>query len=176
MWFFWVVMACLALSTPAWADGALALGCTSDGTIVWGYEFGESSVGAAAPIALKRCQAKGSDCTLWRAALHGDGAWVALALDPTVPAPRCLPWGGYYSESKETAAKMAMTACQRNGGHNCKISFLEQNKGKTTYYIVPGTNAPTGSSPSSTRRCWDAGAGLYHDYSGSLPMGCDPNR
>lgn len=152
MWVFLTAIACLALATPVWADGALALGCTSEGKIVWGYQFGESSVEAAAPKALKRCQAEGSDCTLVRAVLHGDGAWVALALTST--APHCSPWGGYsYSVSKETAAKMAIAACEKNGGHDCKIWFLEQNKGTTTYYIAPGR----GHSPQKDPRCFIPG-------------------
>ncbi len=153
MWVFLLVIACLALSTPAWADGALAVGCTSDGTIVMGYQFGERSVEAAAPKALERCQARGSDCTLLRAALHGDGAWIAVATDPTVPAPRCLPWGTYYSASKEAAAKMALAACEKNGEHNCKISFLKPNKGTITYRFVPGTSTP-GSVIFPSAKCY----------------------
>src|SRR4029077_1109967 len=93
--------------------------------------------------ALQRCQAKGSDCSLLRTGLHGNGAWIALATDPTVPAPHCLPVGQYYSASKETAERMAVAACQKNGGRNCQISFIRQNKGQTTYPIVPGTGGAT---------------------------------
>jgi len=100
-----VIAAFLGLSGQARAEGALAVGCTSDGTIVWGWQFGESSVETAESKALQSCQAKGSDCTLFRAALHGDGAWIALATDPTAPAPQCLPAGEYYSASKETFSK-----------------------------------------------------------------------
>jgi len=83
MWFWLLLIACLGLSTPSWADGAFAVGCTPDGTIVWGFEFGFNSVEEAEPPALKRCQASGSDCTLLRLALYGNGAWIALALDRT---------------------------------------------------------------------------------------------
>ena len=139
MWFWLLVIAFVALSTPAWADGAFAVGCTSDGTIVWGYEFGRASEEEARGPALKRCQARGSECTLLRTTLSGNDAWIALALDPTVPAPQCLPWGHYYSASRETAAKMAIAACEKNGGRRCKIAFLEQNKPTITYRYVPGT-------------------------------------
>jgi hypothetical protein len=153
------IAAILGLSAQARAEGALAVGCTSDGTIVWGLQFGESSVETAESKALQRCQAQGSDCTLFRAALHGDGAWIALSTDPTVPAPQCLPVGEYYSASKETAEKMAVAACQKNGGRNCEITFIQQNKGQTIYTIIPGTGGATGGykgfTPQPTPSCND---------------------
>lgn len=39
----------------------------------------------------------------------------------------------------------------------------------------PGGFGPS-TGNSSGGRCWDAGAKMYRDYSGSLPSGCDPNR
>jgi len=153
MWFWLLLIACLGLSAPAWADGAIAVGCTSNGTIVWGYEFGYNSVEEAEPPALKRCQAMGSECTLLRLGLAGNGAWVALALDQTVPRPACSPWGHYYSASKETAAKNAVAACVKNGGHHCEITFLEQNKPTMTYRYVPGT----GSGRQKDPRCFTPG-------------------
>jgi hypothetical protein len=39
----------------------------------------------------------------------------------------------------------------------------------------PGGFGP-GTGKSSEGRCWDNRAGMYRDYSGSLPSGCDPNR
>jgi len=45
---------------------------------------------------------------------------------------------------------------------------------------IPLENWGPGPGPvhgkSSSGRCWDAGSGIYRDYSGSLPSGCDPNR
>jgi hypothetical protein len=149
---FVAIAAYLALATQAWAEGALAVGCTSDGTIVWGAQFGERSLEVAQSKALQRCQAKGSDCSLLRTGLRGDGAWIALATDPTVPAPHCLPVGQYYSASKETAERMAVAACQKNGGRNCQISFIRQNKGETTYTIVPGTGGVT-APPTFSNHC-----------------------
>ena len=145
------IAAYLGLAAHAWAEGALAVGCTSDGTIVWGWQFGEASIEVAKSKALQRCQAKGSDCTLFRTALHGDGAWIALATDPTVPAPQCLPAGEYYSASKDTAERMAVAACQKNGGRHCKIAFIQPNKGKTTYTIIPGTGAT--AAPTFQNHC-----------------------
>jgi hypothetical protein len=121
----------LALATQAWAEGALAVGCTSNGTIVWGAQFGERSLEVAQSRALQRCQAKGSDCSLLRTG---------------------LPVGQYYSASKETAERMAVAACQKNGGRNCQISFIRQNKGETTYTIVPGTGGVT-SPPTFSNHC-----------------------
>jgi hypothetical protein len=146
-----MVAAYLALATQAWAEGALAVGCRSDGTIVWGWQFGERSLEVAQSKALQNCQVERSDCSLLRTGLHGDGAWIALATDPTVPAPHCGPVGQYYSASKETAERMAVAACQKNGGHNCKILFIRQNKEETTYTIVPGTGGVT--APAFSNHC-----------------------
>jgi Domain of unknown function (DUF4189) len=133
-------------ATSAWADGALAVGYTADGSVVWGYEFGYKTVEAAQPKALQRCQARGSDCTLLREGLVGDGAWIAIALDQTPPAPQRLPFGEYYSASKKKAESMAIAACQQNGGHACKIVLSVQNKGTVTYRIVPGGPSPVDPS------------------------------
>ena len=128
----------VGFSSPAWADGALAMGYTADGTVVWGYEFGHKSVEEAKPKALQYCQSRGSDCTVLRQELYGDGAWVAIATDGTVPAPQRVPFGEYYSSSKDKAAKMAIAACEENGGRHCKILFLKQNTKVITYRTVPG--------------------------------------
>ena len=132
--------ASLGLSAPARADGALAVGYTADGSVVWGFQYGEDSVEAAEPKALKICLAQrgGSDCTLLRLALYGEGPWVAIALDSNVTKPQRLPFGEYYSVSKEKAATMAIAACEKDGGRHCKIALLAQNKKVITYTIVPG--------------------------------------
>jgi len=140
-------------ATPAWADGALAMGYAADGSVVWGYEFGYKTVEAAQPKALQRCQARGSDCTLLREGLVGDGAWVAIALDQTPPAPQRLPFGEYYSASKKKAESMAIAACQQNGGHACKIVLSVQNKGTVTYRTVPGAPSPNPDSMIYFRHC-----------------------
>lgn len=130
------VLLCMS-AVPAWADGALAVGCRPDGTVVWGYQIGEDSVDAAKPKALQQCQLQGSDCTLLRLALNGNGAWFALAVEPRVPG-RCSPVGEYYSASKDTAAQMAIADCQKHGGQQCVIELLKQNKPTVTYHTVPG--------------------------------------
>jgi hypothetical protein len=127
----------VGLSTPAWAEGALAVGC-SRGGLVWGWEVGQPTTEKAAQIALQRCQAQGSDCTTYRAALNGSGAWIALA-DDIAALPRCGAFGTAYSDSKEKAAQMAMAACERKGGTQCAVGLLKQNSPVQTYYIVPGT-------------------------------------
>lgn len=128
------------IPSSAWADGAIAVGCDAQKNLVWGYEFGRSSVEEAQQIALQRCQAKGSDCALMRSALHGDGAWIALADDPSVPPSQCLPFGAGYSAVQQQAEQTALANCRKNGGGpQCKVSFVKQNAGVTTYHIVPGT-------------------------------------
>jgi hypothetical protein len=107
---FVAMAAYLAWATQAWAEGALAVGCTSDGTIVWGA---------------------------LRTGLRGDGAWIALATDPTVPAPHCLPVGQYYSASKETAERMAVAACQKNGGRNCHLFDKTEKRRPTPSFREP---------------------------------------
>jgi hypothetical protein len=137
--FFLIAFAvCVGFSSPAWADGALAMGYTADGSVVWGCEFGHKSVEEAKPKALQYCQSRGSDCTLVRQELYGDGAWVAIALDQTVPAPQRLPFGEHYSSSKDKAAEMAIAACGKDGGRHCKVVFLKQNTKVITYRVVPG--------------------------------------
>ena len=134
---FVAMAAYLAWATQAWAEGALAVGCTSDGTIVWGWQFGERSLEVAQSRALQNCQVERSDCNLLRTGLHGDGAWIALATDPTVPAPHCLPVGQYYSASKETAERMAVAACQKNGGRNCHLFDKTEKRRPTPSFREP---------------------------------------
>ncbi len=136
--FLMALAAYVGFSGPAWADGALAVGYTADGSVVWGFEFGYNSVEDAKPRALQRCQARGSDCTLLRQELYGEGAWVAIALDSTVSAPQRLPFGEYYSSSKDRAAKMAIAACEKDHGRHCKIVLLHQNAKVITYRRIPG--------------------------------------
>jgi len=140
-------------ATPAWADGALAMGYAADGSVVWGYEFGHKSVEEAKPKALQYCQSRGSDCTLVRDELYGDGAWVAIALDQTGQAPQRVPFGEHYSSSKDKAAKMAIAACEKNGGRHCKVVFLKQNTKPITYRSVPG-----GGNGSMV---WDSARGVW---------------
>jgi hypothetical protein len=128
----------VATSSPAWADGAIAIGCKPDGTLVWGYQLGVSSTDEAKTEALRRCQSMGSDCTKYRSILNGDGAWIALALGDHVRDRQCLPFGAYYADSREKAAQMALTNCQKAGGQQCTIEFNVQNAPTTTYRSVPG--------------------------------------
>src|SRR5215471_838460 len=148
-------------ATPAWADGALAMGYAADGSVVWGYEFGYKTVEAAQPKALQRCQAMGSDCTLVREGLVGNGAWVAIAVDhpgQTLPAPHRQPFGEYYSASKKQAESMAIDTCQKNGGRACKIVLSVQNKGPMIYRTVPGR---PGAAPDYEK---DYGNMIYFHY------------
>jgi len=139
-------IAFLGLSSPAWADGALAVGCSPTEGLVWGWEFGRPTTEEAAQIALQRCQSHGSDCTAYRAALNGDGAWIALADDVrNFPPPKCAPFGAGYSKSKQQAESVALQNCQKTGGRSCVIAMSQQNQGVTTYHIVPGSG---GGSPS----------------------------
>ncbi len=136
-WFIGLSLA-VGYAAPAWAEGAIALGCKPDGTLVWGYQLGVSSTDQAKTEALRRCQSMGSDCTKFRSVLDGDGAWIALALGDHVRDRQCLPFGTYYSASRDTAEQMALANCQKAGGQQCTIEFNVQNTPTTTYRVVPG--------------------------------------
>jgi hypothetical protein len=141
--------ALMTFTTPTWAEGAFALGCTPAGEMVWGMRYGEKSAQEAAPKALAICQKHGSDCTLLRLELKGNGAWLALALDSSVPRPQCAPFGEFYSASKETATAKAIEACHQDGGTQCKIALLKQNVPVMTYTVIPGGGGGGGYVPPS---------------------------
>jgi hypothetical protein len=157
------IMAYLGFSTLCWAEGALAVGCASDGHLSWGFQGGETSTQVAQHQALQQCESAGgvhSTCDLLRQTLVGDGAWVALAMEPNPPPmPGCSPFGWYYSTSKAKAEHMAIAACQKNGGHNCTVAFVAQNKGTTTYTVVPH-----GSTRSPSGRCWSFQREVWGPY------------
>jgi len=159
------IIASLGFSTLCWAEGALAVGCASDGHLSWGFQGGETSAQVAQHKALQQCESAGgvhSHCDLLRQTLAGDGAWVALAMEPNPPpTPGCSPFGWYYSTSKAKAEHMAIAACQKNGGHNCTVAFVAQNKGTTTYKDAV---VPHGSTRSPSGRCWSFQREVWGPY------------
>jgi hypothetical protein len=151
------LMVWVAASVGAKAEGALAVGCGANNLLVFGWWVGESSPELARRKALDACQRQGSECTLLRETLMGDGAWVALAFEPDPDPPPtngCTPFGWSYAQSRDRATSMALADCQQKGGNNCAISLIRQNT--TTYTAAPprSTRSPTGRCQYFQREVW----------------------
>jgi hypothetical protein len=127
----YVVLSLLGQATPSFARGALALGsCDADG-----YSFGHYTGGLpmrqAEQQALAFCP--GGGCTI--ILTIPDFSCMALAIESPPPCG-AVGWGS--GGTKAQAAKLAINACVRYGGRNCRIAFARCDEAKIVP-SVPGT-------------------------------------
>jgi hypothetical protein len=132
------IAVCLASSTPAFAEGALVVGCSSNGVLAWGYQLGELSIEVAEERALESCfRAGGSSCVAARVALRGNGGWIAVAAHPKLD---CSPFGWGYRETKAQAEADAISNCRKEGGRDCAVFLVKRNV--RIYTVAPKSQAP----------------------------------
>ena len=116
----------LGIPLRVWAEGALVVGCRTDGRVVWGYQLGEGSIDVAKRIAQQRCDTTArSRCSSAKVELAGDGAWIALAVRP---AGDCEPFGLGYSANKVKAESVAISNCEKKGARDCSVVFVKRNQ------------------------------------------------
>lgn len=109
MWAGSVLVLSLCASTPAQANGALAIGACG----AYGYARGYANPAQAEAAALAKCS--GKHC---KVVASVRGSCMAFAVELSNP---CGPYGYATGPTLARAQNRALRECQRSGGTDCVI-------------------------------------------------------